>query len=258
MESKNVTALYFSPTGGTAQVARDIAAKLKGESRELDVTVKAENTAFAPGDLVVAAVPVYGGRVPAPVAERLSHVSGGGAFAVAVAVYGNRAYEDALLELKNLLEARGFRVIGAGAFLARHSIMPRYGEGRPDGADLAKQSRLASAVAAKLAAAQTPEQVSGVTVPGNMPYRKFGGLPLHPTVNKVRCGKCGRCAAQCPVGAIPKADPTKTDTGKCITCMRCVRECPHYARSISPLLLSAAAAKLKKECTERKKPEYFV
>lgn len=258
MELKNVTALYFSPTGGTAQVARDIASKLGGEPGELDVTTAGADAAFAPGDLIVAAVPVFGGRVPAPVAERLSHVRGGGAFAVAVAVYGNRAYEDALLELKALLEGRGFRVIAAGAFLARHSIMPQYGAGRPDASDLARQAEFAAAVCAKLAAATDTDGVRGVTVPGDTPYRKFGGLPIHPTVNRVRCGKCGRCAALCPVGAIPKSDPTKTDAGKCITCMRCVRECPHYARSLNPLLLAGAAAKLKKDCTARKEPEFFL
>ena len=71
-------------------------------------------------------------------------------------------------------------------------------------------------------------------------------------------GKCGKCAAECPVGAIPASDPTKTDKDKCITCMRCVAVCPHFARSLNPVMLAAAKAGLKKSCSERKEPELFL
>ena len=52
-------------------------------------------------DLAVIAVPSYGGRVPTPAAERLAALHGNGARAVLVCVYGNRAYEDTLVELED-------------------------------------------------------------------------------------------------------------------------------------------------------------
>jgi Fe-S-cluster-containing hydrogenase component 2 len=95
-------------------------------------------------------------------------------------------------------------------------------------------------------------------VPGNREFRKYDGVPMHPSASRIKCGKCGKCAAECPVGAIPASDPAKTDKDKCITCMRCVTVCPHYARSLNPVMLAAAKAGLKKACSERKEPEIFI
>ena len=58
--------------------------------------------------------------------------------AVAVCVYGNRDYDDALLEIKDTLNGNGFRTFAAGAFIGRHCIFPKVAEGRPDASDLEK------------------------------------------------------------------------------------------------------------------------
>jgi hypothetical protein len=72
---------------------------------------------------LLAVVPVYGGRVPEVALERLRALKGNGGPAIAVVVYGNRAYEDALLELHTELTANGYKVIAAAAFIAEHSIV---------------------------------------------------------------------------------------------------------------------------------------
>ena len=130
MNIKKSSALYFSPTGGTKKIAEHIASGLCDAAEFLDVTSSGRELAFGPEDFVVIAVPVFGGRVPSPTAERLSHVRAEGTPAAIVAVYGNRAYEDALLELRGLAEERGFKVMAAAAFIARHSI---HGAFRQDG-----------------------------------------------------------------------------------------------------------------------------
>ena len=124
MNIKKSSALYFSPTGGTKKIAEHIASGLCDAAEFLDVTSSGRELAFGPEDFVVIAVPVFGGRVPSPTAERLSHVRAEGTPAAIIAVYGNRAYEDALLELRGLAEERGFKVMAAAAFIARHSIAP--------------------------------------------------------------------------------------------------------------------------------------
>ena len=138
MELERTTALYFSPAGGTKKVTERIAQSVGPRAESADVTVRARELEFGPAELVVIGAPVYGGRVPWPVGERLSRVSARGTPAVIAAVYGNRAYEDALLELRTLAEGRGFRVMAAGAFIARHSIVPEVAQGRPDAEDLVK------------------------------------------------------------------------------------------------------------------------
>ena len=134
----DVSQIIFSPTGGTKQVA-DIITKAWGMSvNEIDLTnAKTDYAALGPKkeDIVVIAVPSYGGRVPALVAERISKIRGNQAQCVIVCVYGNRAYEDTLIELKDIAEKSGFKVIAAVAAIAEHSIMHQYAAGRPDSKD---------------------------------------------------------------------------------------------------------------------------
>lgn len=60
------------------------------------------------GELCVIAVPVYGGRVAATALQRLQRLKGNGSPAILVVVYGNRDYEDALLELRDTAVQLGF------------------------------------------------------------------------------------------------------------------------------------------------------
>ena len=53
-----------------------------------------------------------------------------------VAVYGNREFEDALLELKNTAEQIGFKVVAGIGAIAQHSIANTIGEGRPNKNDI--------------------------------------------------------------------------------------------------------------------------
>ena len=132
--------------------------------------------------------------------ERLRGITAHGTPAVVVAVYGNRAYEDALLELCDAAAERGFRVIAAGAFIARHSIVPDIAAGRPDSADFAALERFAAAVREKLAAAPAAEALSAVTPPGSRPYREFGGVPMHPSAPKVKVRPVRQVRGRVPHG----------------------------------------------------------
>ena len=117
--------VHFSPTQTTARVLQAIARGMAQSATELDIAHQIDATKeFAQNEVVVVGVPVYGGRVPALAAQRLAHLRGNGTPAVAVVVYGNRAYEDALLELQQLLTAQGFEVMAAAAFIGEHSSPP--------------------------------------------------------------------------------------------------------------------------------------
>ena len=140
-----ITAL-FSPTGGTAAVARGITG---GNDAVVDLSVPVAPQVIPSDRVLLAAAPVFGGRIPALALERLTALQGNGP-AVALVVYGNRAYEDALLEWKTALEARGFRVIAAAACIAQHSIAPAVAAGRPDDADLALAAQFGGQVLERL------------------------------------------------------------------------------------------------------------
>ena len=90
---------------------------------------------FTPDDLVVFGVPVIAGRVPNVLLKFLDTLQGGGALAVPVVLYGNRNFDDALIELRNILQDRGFYAIGAAAFIGEHSFSRILAAGRPDSSD---------------------------------------------------------------------------------------------------------------------------
>lgn len=134
----NVSQIIFSPTGGTKQVADSITKAWGMSVNEIDLTnAETDHAALClqKDDLAVIAVPSYGGRVPSLVAERILKIRGNQAQCVIVCVYGNRAYEDTLIELKDIAEKSGFNVIAAIAAIAEHSIMHQYATGRPDTKD---------------------------------------------------------------------------------------------------------------------------
>lgn len=248
--------IVFSPTGGTKKVASCLVGALEGEATTVELTDSKQNfdaVSLAKEDVAVISVPSYGGRVPAAAAERLGRVHGNGARAVLVCVYGNRAYEDTLVELADAAKQAGFRVIAAVAAIAEHSIARQFAAGRPDAGDEAQLSGFVQKIQGKLSAGDSSEP----DLPGNRPYKKAAGVGVVPKAAR-ECNRCGVCAAECPVQAIHKDNPTKVDKKVCISCMRCVAVCPQKARKVNPLLLSAAGLMLKKACAERKECELFL
>lgn len=133
--------IVFSPTGGTKKVSALLTGTLDGKIITVDLTHSKQNFCtvhLTQEDAAVISVPSYGGRVPAVAVERLTQLNGQGARAVLVCVYGNRAYEDTLVELEDAAKQAGFRVIAAVAAVAEHSIVRQFAAGRPDAQD-AKQ-----------------------------------------------------------------------------------------------------------------------
>ncbi|MBQ2868629.1 MAG: 4Fe-4S binding protein [Akkermansia sp.] len=246
----NWTTAVFSPTGGTSKIAAAIAGARMGT--RIDLCSPVEPQEMPAGAPLLAVVPVYGGRIPAIAAQRLLALQGSGNPAIAVVVYGNRAYEDALLELKNVLTEAGHQVIAAAAFIAEHSIIRSIAADRPHADDLARAVEFGAAVEARLNG-----ELSTVDVPGNAEYRPLPQMPATPLVTDA-CGGCGMCAHKCPVGAIPLSNPRSTNAAKCILCMRCVAICPRKARILPPPMVEAFTTRLNAVASEPKQPEIYI
>lgn len=248
--------IVFSPTGGTKKVANSLIRVMEGDLTTVDLTdYKLDFNAVLLNeeDVAIISVPSYGGRVPAVAVERLSMIQANGAKAVLVCVYGNRAYEDTLIELQDIAKQAGFQVVAAVTAIAEHSIAHQFAAGRPDAQDAMKLCDFAKQIQEKI----YTKDVSEPILPGNRPYKKSGGVGMVPKPTK-ECTSCGRCATECPVQAIHIANPKKVDEKKCISCMRCISVCPQSARKLNPVMLSAANLMLKKSCSKRKECELFL
>ena len=244
---------YFSPTGGTKACGecfcKAIATNVKA------VNLGLEEAAFNTDcDLAVFAMPVFAGRIPSVVAEKLAALNGNGTKAVTLVVYGVRAYEDALLELNNVVTAANFTVVASAALVAQHSIVPAVGQGRPNEEDKASIATFAQQVMAKLANGD----VSPVTVPGNFPYREAGNMPFTP-ICLPACGKCGACVAVCPTKAIVmNEEGIKTDVDTCILCMACTAACPKKERVLPPAVQENMNEKMAALVSVQRENEYFL
>lgn len=248
--------ICFSPTGGTKKISTFLINGLSGKSVNIDLSDSKtifQDISLSADDLAVIAVPSYGGRVPAPAAERISMIHGNGAKAIIVCVYGNRAYEDTLVELQDTVYKSGFFVVAAIAAVAEHSIAHQFAANRPDKVDYAHLEEFICRIKEKL----RNENYSMPTIPGSRPYRKAERAGIVPKKTR-SCTKCGVCAIKCPVNAIDKSNPSSVDKKLCISCMRCVSICPNNARKVNGLLLFIVGKMLKKACSVRKECELYL
>ena len=246
--------IYFSPTGGTKKVADILVSNLKGEFCEVDICRDIEKMSLQAEDVCLVSVPSFAGRVPAGAIERIKKISGNGAKAILNCVYGNREWDDTLTELQDTLEACGFVCVAAVAAVAEHSVLRQFATGRPDADDARELADFARKISAKLDSGVFDKlELAG----SHGTYKEFGPIPFKPEASDA-CDGCGICAKGCPVGAIDKNDPRKTDKDICISCMRCQYICPKHARDLDPAFMAAMAERMAHRLGGRKENHLFL
>lgn len=265
MELQKLKLVCFSPTGTTKTVVQSIAKSINSNLSELiNITTpeSRKNSIYtAEDELLVVAVPVYMGRVPAVVSGWLQTIKAKDTPTVCVVVYGNRAYDNALLELKDILVQCGCKPIAGAAFIGEHSFsspeLPS-SVGRPDTKDIQQAELFGQRIKELLQAVASVRQIECADIPGSYPY---GGVTdlwhVDFIVVSNLCSQCGVCARGCPVGAIDSMQSSVIDKEKCTLCCACIKHCPRNARTMKPGLMKDAAIR----CTtfkERKEPECFL
>lgn len=272
MQFKTVWAVYYSGSGSTRRLLRGMA-EAAGEAlmlpvRELDYSrpeAREKSYCFTQTDLVFWGSPTYAGRLPNVLLPFLrGNFTGGGAAAVAVVLYGNRSYDDALKELCEVLTGNGFLAAAGAAVTAEHAFAPVLAHGRPNAEDRAAAAEFARKTALTL---RGREHLIPVTVPGREPigayYTPLGldGEPARflkakPKTDPEQCTRCGLCAAVCPMGSIPREEPTEC-TGICIKCQGCIRECPAGAKYFDDEAFLSHRAMLEQNYIRRRENEFY-
>ena len=267
-----INTLYFSATDTTKKVVTGIRTELAAntgneDGLNIDFTLPDKRkvpSTFNTEDIVIGWVPVYAGRVPNVLVNYLKSINGNGALAVAVVVYGNRNYDDALVELQDILEETGFKVIAAGAFIGEHSFSRSLAKDRPDEQDMVIVKNFAKQIGEKI---RGRHQTKDVVIKGSRPYSKHyipkneKGEPadirkVTPKTNS-SCTDCKRCASLCPMGSIMYED-VATVTGICIKCGACIKKCPVQAKYYDDRNYLWHKEELEIKFAARREPELFI
>jgi NAD-dependent dihydropyrimidine dehydrogenase PreA subunit/flavodoxin len=268
-----ISTMYFSATDTTKKVVSAIGKKL---SQNIDKEMSIYNidftlpksrekiVSFTNQDVLIIGVPVYAGRVPNVLLKYLNSITGNGALAVPVVVYGNRNYDDALIELKEILEVKGFKVIGGGAFIGEHSFSKTLAKNRPDEEDIDIAVDFANQIYTKII---TQDKIQTVFINGTNPYRPYY-IPknkdgINVDIRKVtpktnnNCNDCKICAHICPMGSIDFEDASKLN-GICIKCGACIKKCPMNAKYYDEEDYLRHKHELEVNFTYRREPELFL
>lgn len=277
MKINEVCLITFSPTHTSKRVGGAIVRGIGCENVQcFDLTLPLDNDGGrVPSDaLAVITVPVYGGHVPPLAVERMKTLTVQDTPAVIAVVYGNRAYDKALVELDALVSGLGFKVIAGATFVGEHSYSSEaypIAAGRPDADDRMFAEQFGGKVQAKVAAAADKEHLYGVDVariqrPRQpliplfrfiykfIKLRKSGvALPRTPQVQADLCTHCGYCTTHCPNAAIVKGDECHTIAERCIRCCACVKGCPQKARTYD-----TPFAPILSQCFTRRKEDRII
>ena len=269
MEVKKVKLVYFSPTGTTQKVLESIAEGITVEDVEhINLTLpKGAQQTIPPfsDELVIIGAPVYGGRLPVDAINRFKQLKANKTLAILIVVYGNREFEDALLELKNLAIELGFTPVAGGAFIGEHSYDSQttpIATGRPDARDMDKAKQFGESIREKINKLHPFGETPPLHVPGNFPYQEWRSprspSDMAPITVESLCTLCAECAAACPTAAVIVEDMVVTNQGECIRCSACVKKCPTGARIWESPWIDQVSKWLSENCSQRKEPQVYL
>ena len=246
-QTGNTWCVCFSPTGSTEKAVRAVA---EGKSIHIPANrgyeyidanrpkVRSLAYNFSSEDFVVLGTPTYAGRVPNRIMPFFrDNIKGNQTKAVIVVTYGNRSYDDCLMEMILMAEANGFLVTGAAAVPCEHAFAPALATGRPDFEDLQKLHELGNMAGKQL---NNDVFLRRNIISGNNPVgpyyvpKKPNGEPAKflkakPVTDTEKCIRCGFCWENCVMESIEQGVPENV-SGVCIKCQRCVKKCPKGAK----------------------------
>lgn len=246
MDIKKVYAVYFSPCGSTEKislfVADTIASTLDVPAERVDFTMPSSRETFLhfkKDDLVVFATPTYAGRIPNKIMPFVrDNITADNTPMINIATFGNRSFDDCLMEQKILLEKNGFISVGGLASVNRHVFSKKIAPDRPSKDDMEDTKNFATKIADFLL--KNPlgniyvefdgdEHLTSYYTPLGENLKKANFLKATPKTDMDKCTDCKICAMSCPMGSISFGDVDKI-IGICIKCQACVIKCPENAK----------------------------
>ena len=248
--------IYFSPTNTTKnilhKIVEEMAMKIDKEYNLTNYEYKDFSFIFN-NENILLGFPVYSGRVPITALNRFSNIKGKNSRIIICATFGNRNYDNALMEIYELFKNNGFNIIGLIAVVTQHSFVKSIGKNRPNEEDSIYIKSFSKKMVEKIDG-NIKESVKYEII---KPYREYQTIPIKPKGNR-NCKKCGFCIKLCPENAINKTNPRKTQKTKCISCLRCVKYCPNGSRDLTSIEKYISKKFIESKCKENKKTEIII
>lgn len=268
---KRLNIMYFSPTGTTEKIILEIGNVLLHKENIISGDIidftypsaREKGASLYDNDILLIGIPVYAGRVPNVLLNYLNSIKGHGSIAIPVVVYGNRDYDDALIELNDILNSNGFSVMAAASFIGEHSFSYTLAKDRPDNEDVSIARSFGDDIYNKISS----NYYSDLNIRGNRPYGKYY-IPKDPhgqpkDIRKVtpktddNCIDCKICAKVCPMGSIDHRD-VKVLNGICIKCGACIKRCPTGSKYFDDGDYLRHKHELEEQFKQRKSPDIFI
>lgn len=228
------TIFWFSGTGNSLKVARDIAEKL-GDTQLVQIRKPFQKNYDLTADRIGIVFPVYMWGLPLAVREFAEQLGAGpDKYIFAVATYGGFP-AGTLPMLAKTLARKGMKLAAGFGVLMPGNYTPFYGAIAEE-----KQRKMFDDSAAKVAA--IAETVRGGKAAGcdgnnfivNALFSSFiysgGSKQIRKADRKYilqdNCTKCGICAKVCPAANIDLVDGKPRWLNHCEQCMACLQWCP--------------------------------
>lgn len=275
-----VNAVYFSATETTKKVVCRICKNLinacynKKEQQKdvqfkvIDFTsldVRKEKFNFDENDIVVIGVPTIAGRVPNLLLPFLNSIDGNNAICIPIVTFGNRNFDDSLIELSEIMKKNSFNIIAAGAFVGEHSFSNILAKDRPDKKDFMIIDEFSNKVSDKILKGNF-NMISEIS--GEVPYRnyfapqdrygnKINFISIKPNTKLEICNDCKICYEVCPLKSIDYNNVSNV-SGKCMKCCACIKKCPNNAKYFDDKGYVYHKEELEALYYKRKEPVYFL
>ena len=228
------TIYYFSGTGNSLKVARDLAALL-GDTELVFIPSALKNNYFPPTGRLVIIYPVYMWGQPLIVSRFIDHLPQPKAgYVFSIATYGMVA-GSALKQTSRELDKKGYKLSSAFALRMPGNYTPLYGApGKDKQEKLFQKARLRIKEIAQIVRegkGRPPETSSFCITPGLTNFIYKMGSKQIPGADKdfwikETCNHCGIYARVCPVNNIILQEGKPIWRHHCEQCLSCLQWCP--------------------------------